>query len=171
MKFLLKPLSYPSFLIFNHFVYVFNSLEKSFTILVSIDFSMSPYISTILCPNNHLFIHDVPYNSLIHFLLVLINPSFLDYPFNGLRLLPPELVDNIFCSFLSSNFPDFCTIYTNSLVSLKSTSFSVYFLSLKLLFTDCIAHFTFLFYTKGYAIIQTLRIIYSFPHPIYFWWF
>lgn len=130
-------------------------VRKTLPILASVASSLSPLSSFIFRPNNRLFLYGVSYNSLIFFPIVFINPSFLGYPMCVLWSLHPQLVNNLFYFYLSTEFHEFCIVYTDGLVSSNSAGFPVFIPNHKLSFSDWLSHFIFSFSAEGYAIIQS----------------
>jgi ribonuclease HI len=166
VKFLLKSLSSPHSLIFNYFVDVFNSwryVKKTLPILASVASSLAPLSSIILRPQKRLFLYDASFCSLISIPSISINPLFLGYSLSELRFLSPHLVNNLFYSFVSSEFPNYSIIYTDGSVSSNSAGFSFYIPSLQLCFSDCLPYLSSSFSAEGFALIHALRYIHSLP--------
>lgn len=100
--------------------------QETLSIFVSITSSLSSFILIILHSNNHPYLYDVILRSLVSIPNVSIHLFFLGCPIDELHSLPPELVNDVFYYSISSQFLDYCIVYTDYLVSFKSTGFTLY---------------------------------------------
>jgi len=133
----LKALSDPHSTLFNQF-YSLNSswryVTKSLPILVSIASSLSCLSLLILRPKNRLFLYHTSFGSILSNSIATIKPSSLGYSHISLLQFSAQVIDNLFNFFISSEFPDFCLVFTNGSVS--SAGFSVYILKYSIVHSD-----------------------------------
>jgi len=169
-KFLIKSLLVPNLPIINEFLELNNSwryIGKSLPILASMCHSINHLVPLAWHSNKRLFIYDVPFNMLVSFPYVKIDPSFLGITYSSLLNLLPYMVNDLFRSYIAEEFFDCCLAFIDGSVLTASAGYAVFISNFHISFFDVFHRFSSSFSVEGHAIVQALLIIQTLPPDKY----
>jgi len=164
-KFLLKCASSSSSRIIDLFRSVHSNwrfVHKFLPLLSSIIQSLSSALKFVIS-SDKLPLYNTPYPALIFSPSISICSNFLSYKPKELRLLPPHIVNNLFCQYIMDNHSYSTLVYTDSSVTSVSAGYAYHIPNLLLKSSGNLPTAVSSFTAECYAILEAIKATSSLP--------